>query len=334
MDEVSGRILIEENSREKLPMASTTKIMTTLVAIENGRLEDLVKIDKESEGVIGSSIYLRSGEVLGLKDLLYGLMLRSGNDSAVAIAKHVGGDTDSFIDMMNKKALEINALDTRFANPHGLDEDGHYTTSYDLALITREAFKNKTFREIVAVKSYKADRSRENYFVNKNETLWGYEGGDGVKIGFTNKAKRCLVSTAKRGNMRLIAVSLNAQDWYNDNYTLFDYGFENYKPFLIYNKGQFMGKVCNQRGEDDIILISGNDFIYPLKKGEDKKIKIKLTEDAKISFPVIKGDVLGKIETYLDGKLIKTDNLIAKNTVKEKTFFKKLVSKLKDPRIQ
>lgn len=330
MDEISGRVLIEKNSREKLPMASTTKIMTTLVAIENGNLEDNVKIDGESEGVEGSSIYLREGEVLNLKDLLYGLMLRSGNDSAVAIAKHIGGDTKSFIDMMNNKAKEIQAFDTSFANPHGLDEENHYTTSYDLALITREAFKNEIFRDIASTKSYRADRSRENYFLNKNKTLWDYEGADGVKIGYTHGARRCLVSTAKRSNMRLIAVSLNAPDWYNDNYKLFDYGFEHYKPFLIYNKGQFMTKVYNEKAEDDIILVSKNDFLYPLTEDEKENIKIKVNTNDNISLPIMKGDRLGKIETYLNGKLIKKDDLVAKYTVEERSFLNKLLYKLKN----
>lgn len=329
MDEVSGRVLVEVNSREKLPMASTTKIMTALVAIENGNLEDKVKIDSESAGVIGSSIYLRDGEILSLKDLLYGLMLRSGNDSAVAIAKHIGGEVDAFVDMMNKKAKDIHAFDTSFANPHGLDEDGHYTTSYDLALITKEAFKNPLFRDIACTKSYKADRIRENYFLNKNKTLWDYDGADGVKIGYTHGARRCLVSTAKRNNMRLIAVSLNAKDWYNDNYKLFDHGFENYRPFLIYNKGQFMTQVYNEDGEDDIILVSKDDFIYPLTEKERDNVKIKIIKNNNISVPIIKGDRLGKIETYINGKLIKKGDLIAKYTVEKKSFIKKLVDILR-----
>ena len=236
MDEVSGRVIIEQDCHKRMPMASTTKIMTALIALEKCDLDDQVKIDERSINIEGSSIYLQNNEIITIKDLLYGLMLRSGNDAAVAIANHVSDSEEEFVELMNEKAKALNAKKTNFTNPHGLSHDDHYSTAYDLALITREAFKYDIFEEISATKSYTANRDKNEYFLNKNKTLWEYDGGDGVKIGYTSAAGRCLVSSAKRDGMRLIAVALDAPDWFNDNYKLLDLGFDNYKTYTIYSK--------------------------------------------------------------------------------------------------
>ncbi|MBC8590553.1 D-alanyl-D-alanine carboxypeptidase family protein [Wansuia hejianensis] len=330
IDEISGRILIEKNPHQKMAMASTTKIMTALVAIENCNLDEKVVIEKDSTNIEGSSIYLEEGEILSLKDLLYGLILRSGNDSAVAIAKHVGKTEKKFIDLMNNKAKEIGALNTNFTNPHGLSEKGHYSTAYDLALITREALKYKAFREIFMTKSYDANRVKNNYFINKNKTLWEYEGGDGGKTGYTMEAGRCLVSSAKRNEMRLIAVSLNAYDWFNDNYKLLDYGFENFKPYIIYDKNQFMGNINIEDGEDYVNLVVENELIYPLTAEESSKIKLFFPLDEDIYPPIRKGDKIGVVETYLDGVLIKKENLIANNYVRKTNLIDKLMKSIRN----
>ena len=233
MEENSGRVLLEKNAHQKMPMASTTKIMTALLAIEKGNLDDIVTIEEESVGVEGSSIYLQLGEEVQLRELIYGLMLRSGNDSAVAIAIHISGSLEDFVDDMNEKARSLGALNTNFINPHGLHNENHFSTAYDLGIITREAFKSKDFTEIFGSKSYKGSREKNNYYVNKNKTLWDYAGGDGGKTGYTMSSGRCLVSSAARDNMRLIAVSLNAYNWFNDNYRLMDYGFEHYNLYRI-----------------------------------------------------------------------------------------------------
>jgi len=324
MDELSGRVLVEKNSHQKMPMASTTKIMTALLALEKGNLDDNVLIDDDSVNIEGSSIYLEKNEVINLKDLLYGLMLRSGNDAAMAIGKYIGGTVDNFVTMMNIKAKSINALNTNFKNPHGLDDLEHYSTAYDLALITREALKNKDFKEIFRTKSYIANRDRNNYFVNKNKTLWEYEGGDGGKTGYTMKTGRCLVSTSSRNGFRLIAVSLNAPDWFNDNYKLLDYGFENFKHYLVYDKNQFITKTSVVNGKDDVELVTKKDLIYPLTKDEKESIKINISLKKDIYAPIQKGQILGTIETYLDGKLIKKDNLIAKKDVKKQNLIDKI----------
>ncbi|MGF7057042.1 D-alanyl-D-alanine carboxypeptidase (penicillin-binding protein 5/6) [Brassicibacter mesophilus] len=319
IDNSTGRVLYSLNPHSRLPMASTTKIMTALIAIEYGKLDEVVKIKKSCVGIEGSSIYLYNGEEITLRDIVYGLMLRSGNDAAVAIAIHISGSVSNFAELMNKKAKEIGALNTNFKNPHGLHEKDHYTTAYDLALITREAMKHNEFREISKTKVWKADRETNNYFYNKNKTLWQYEGGDGVKIGYTQVAGRCLVSSATRNGIQLIAVVLNDNNWFNDCYNLFDYGFENYKPTVIYSRSQYIKMIQVINGnEENIELITKNDLILPLKEEDKDKLKIHIDTPQKISAPIIKGQEVGNIKIYLEGQLVSCDKLIARDSVEEK----------------
>ncbi len=328
MDEVSGRVILERNGYMEMAMASTTKIMTALLALENSGLDDIVKIDERSVGVEGSSIYLKNNEEITMKDLLYGLMLRSGNDSAVAIANHICDTEEDFIQLMNKRARQLNALNTNFENPHGLTEDNHYSTAYDLALITREAFKYDIFADIVGSKSYNADRAENGYFLNKNKTLWEYEGGDGVKIGYTMAAGRCLVSSALRDDMRLIAVSLNAPNWFNDNYQLKNYGFENFVLYTIYDQHQLMRKIQLTDDLIDINVVTESEFVYPLREEELKKIKINISIDKDLELPIEKGHVIGTIETYLNGVSINKDNLISANKANKMSLLDRLLKSI------
>lgn len=331
MESKSGRILYSYNSHKKLPMASTTKIMTALLAIEKGNLDNIVKIDSSCVGIEGSSIYLRPGEEISLRDLIYGLMLRSGNDAAMAIAKYIGGSVENFIDMMNKKAKELGAYNTNFANPHGLPDKNHYSTAYDLAIITREAMKNEEFKKIAKTRLWVADRKINQYFYNKNKTLWQYEGGDGVKIGYTKSAGRCLVASATRDNMQLIAVVLNDGNWFQDCYRLFDYGFDNYKRMVVYEKGQYIKSVYVPNGKLDILhLIAEDTLTIPLNEEEVKEIKISIKSPREIKAPISKGQKIGTIEVYLKGKLIGKNNLIAKIEINEKNLFDKILGFIKD----
>ncbi len=234
IDQETGRVLYEKNSHEKLPMASTTKIMTLLVALEKGNLKDIVTVSKRAASVGGSSIWLSPGEKIDMESLLYGLMLNSGNDAATAIAEHIGGSVENFAKIMNEKAKEIGAYDTHFVTPSGLDIgiDDHYTTAYDLALITRYAFRYPKFAEIVSTKEKTIPwegKEWDRYLRNKNKLLWIYEGADGVKTGFTNKAGRCLVSSATREGRRFIAVVLNSPPMWEDSIKILDYAFSKYK---------------------------------------------------------------------------------------------------------
>ena len=229
IDGKSGKVLFEKNKDERLPMASTTKIMTGLLACESKKMKKVVTVSPVASGTEGSSLWLEPGEKQTLENLTYGLMLRSGNDAAVAIAEYLGGSTEAFALMMNERAKKIGVQNTGFQNPNGLDAEGHFTTAYDLALISREAMKNKKFRKIVSAKnktipweSSEWDRSLTNH----NKMLWRYEGCNGIKTGFTKKSGRCLVTSAKRGKTELICVTLNAPDDWNDHTKMLDYGFE------------------------------------------------------------------------------------------------------------
>lgn len=328
MEEQSGRVLAEQNSHVKMPMASTTKIMTAMLALEYGNLDDNVIINDKSTNIEGSSIYLINGEEISLSDLLYGLMLRSGNDSALAIANHISGSEEAFIELMNKNARLLGASNTNFTNPHGLSDTNHFTTAYDLALITRRAFNNPEFEKISKSKTYKGEREGFNYFVNKNKTLWEYEGGDGVKIGYTLASGRCLVSSATRENMRLIAVSLKASDWFNDNYKLMDYGFENYNLYTIYDEEQLITQVEVINGQKDKLpLVTQKEFLYPLSEEEMEKINLVIDLDKNITAPVEKGQNLGTVDVFLDGNLIRSDKLIAKYAIAKKTIIQRVIDK-------
>lgn len=225
-------ILYEKNAREKAYPASTTKIMTAIITLEtlekyDSPISQKVEVPKEILSTEGSSIYLSVGEKISIEDLLYGLILRSGNDAAVCLSMIIGGTEKAFIKMMNEKASELGCESTNFINSSGLFDKNHYTTAYDLALISAYAMKNPVFREIASAKEYSASRqdSDYNYFYNKNKVVHQYKGGNGIKIGFTKASGRTLVASAERDGTELICVVLNAQDWFNDVYKLFDYGF-------------------------------------------------------------------------------------------------------------
>lgn len=232
MDGETGEILYEKNANTKAYPASTTKIMTALLTID--RVEELhsdlkqkVKIPADAVGVEGSSIYLAPGEAVSIEDLLYGLMLRSGNDAAVALSDIIGGNQEHFVELMNAKAKALGCKNTHFMNPNGLYDDNHYTTAYDMAVIAREAMQNETFRQISGAENWQASREPDKYntFYNKNKVVHQYKGGNGIKIGYTKASGRTLVASAERDGRLLICVVMNAPDWFNDAYALMDYGF-------------------------------------------------------------------------------------------------------------
>jgi len=241
IDVESGRILYSLSGQKKMKIASLTKIMTAIVAIEHGDLSDMVKTGINAYGVEGSSVYLKLGERMSLLHLLYGLMLRSGNDAAVAIAEHVGGSVDGFVLMMNEKARQIGMDDTTFKNPHGLDADGHLSTAEDLARLAAYALKHPVFREIVKTPVIRVPNPGEPWdrlWRNKNKLLHLYPGADGVKTGYTKAAGRCLVSSATRGGRQLAAVTLNDGNDWADHARLLDYGFGRFPARELYRAGE------------------------------------------------------------------------------------------------
>ena len=232
IDGDTGKVLYEKAADEKAYPASTTKIMTALVTLEtlmkyDSPIDQLIGVPQCAEGVEGSSLYLKAGERISIEDLLYGLMLVSGNDAAVALAEVIGGSQEEFVEMMNIRAAELGCTGTNFVNPNGLFDDNHYTTARDMALIACEAMKNETFRKIVGSQQWNA-ASRESTYVtfrNKNKTVFQYEGGNGIKIGYTENSGRTLVASARRGEKSMICVVMSAPDWFNDAYKLMDQGF-------------------------------------------------------------------------------------------------------------
>lgn len=315
MEVNSGRILYQKNMSEKLPMASTTKIMTTLVAVESDRLNEIVTVSKRASYVEGSSIYLKEGEKHSLEDLLYAIMLRSGNDAATAVAEHLGGSVENFAAIMNAKAREIGAYDTQFVNPHGLDAEGHYTTAYDLALITAYALKNEKFAEIVSTKKKTIkgppDVNWDRIMVNKNKMLWQFEGGDGVKTGFTKKSGRCLVSSATRNGMKLVTVVLNCGPMWEDSSALLEYGFKNYSYEKIVNKENVHKIVEVKNGKEKFVSVKPTeDYYLPLRQDEKDNIRMESNVEEKANAPIYKGDNAGNLNIYVNDKLVKAVPLI------------------------
>ncbi|QUH20733.1 D-alanyl-D-alanine carboxypeptidase family protein [Alkaliphilus sp. B6464] len=325
IDVETGRVLYEKNIYKKLPMASTTKIITALLAIENISLDKKVKINTQAEGVEGSSIYLRAGEEVKAIDLIYGLMLRSGNDSAAAIAYEVSGSIEDFAELMNKRAKEIGAKNTNFVNPHGLHDDNHYTTAYDLGLITREALKNPVFREVVKTKFWTADKDGYKHFANKNDILDICDGGDGVKTGYTRRSGRCLVASATRNDMQLIAITFNDYDWFNTTKRLLDESFNIYKPYTLFDEKQIITKARVLDGKKkEVSLKPFKSSIIPMDKEEDKKLLTVIDMPKVLHAPIEKGQRIGKMTTYLYGKIINTTYLVANESIEKQSFKDKI----------
>ena len=316
MDAQTGRILYEKNAYAQHSMASTTKIMTALLALENSDPADVVTVSKNAAGTEGSSLYLKAGEKLSMETLLYGLMLNSGNDAAIAIAEHIGGNVEAFAKMMTQRAHEIGAKQTQFKNPNGLDEEGHYTTAYDLALITKAALKNPHFAEIVSTskKSFPASELKTaRTFVNHNKLLNLYPGCIGVKTGFTKKTGRCLVSAATRDHMTLICVTLNAPNDWNDHKQLLDHGFSATKARPLVIRDMVLKTVPVKNGDVKALdLLAAEDFYIPFNDREGlSKYTLDYLLPAVIPAPISAGVKLGHLTICYDGEVVQKIDLLA-----------------------
>ena len=307
----SGRVLYEKNARARMPMASTTKIMTALVALEHGDPEATVSVDPRAVGVEGSSVYLKAGEKLTLRELVYCLMLASANDAAEAIAYHISGSIEGFSELMNRKASELGLTDTHFENPHGLDGESHYTTARELAALTARALENPDFAAIVSTNSREvdSDTGRHTLF-NHNKLLRSYEGCIGVKTGYTQKSGRCLVSAAERDGMTLICVTLNAPDDWNDHTRLLDYGFEHFSAQWIALPYQCFYEMPVVSGESGRLLCVVQEAMsYPLLSGQSIT---SVVECHRFAWKMPKdGEKLGRVIFYLDGIRVAEADLTA-----------------------
>ena len=295
MELTTGKILSESNSDARLPMASTTKIMTAIIVIEDCRLDEVITVPEAAVGVEGSSIYLKKDEEIDITDLLYGLMLRSGNDSAAALAIHHSGSIEKFVEVMNTRARLWGANNTNFKNPSGLPDDEHYTTARDLCEIARHAMQNQTFRNIVSTKSYKG---KFRSYSNKNKMLYDFEGANGVKTGYTVKAGRCLVSSAERDGMDVICVVLNCPDMYVRSKTILSQCLDNFKLVKI---------------DGDKVFVSDNVLCKPEKTqtfvaDKNAELELKVVPLLK-SERVAVGDLVAKLEIHCKNGLLFSENL-------------------------
>ena len=301
VEATSGEVVFAQNEKTRLPMASTTKIMTALVALEQLPLDTPVTVTPASVGVEGSSIYLTVGEVLTLEDLLYALLLESANDAAATIAVAVAGDIPSFAALMNEKATELGLVDTRFENPHGLDAEGHYTTALELALITRAALENQDFCRIAATKRHiiplRGDEG-VRVLLNHNRLLTSYEGCIGVKTGFTKKTGRCLVSAAERDGVRLIAVTLNAPNDWQDHTAMLDYGFGVYRSVVLCEPGWYDVPMSLVGGAQEYVMVENRDaLIVSLRR--DHGPVMCVVERRRFDFsPITAGERTGRLLFY------------------------------------
>ncbi len=291
MDVNSGRVLFENNAYEKKYMASTTKILTAICIIENCNISDVITVTDKTVGVEGSSIYLEVGEKLSVKDLLYGLMLRSGNDCAETLAVYCSGSIEKFSLLMNETAKKIGALNSNFVNPHGLHNDNHYTTAYDLALISRYAMKNQDFRNIVSTKAVKIPFTTKNYdryLTNKNKMLKEFDGANGIKTGYTKKAGRCLVSSCYRNGLELICVVLNCPPMFERSKHLLTQSFESYNNYKIVESDNIIDFVKVKNRDKTCGIYIKNDIIVPLKDSEYVDIDVQYEYEQQLVAPIKK----------------------------------------------
>ena len=328
MESGSGRVLACKNENSQLAMASTTKIMTAITALENAKdLDEVFEISPKAVGVPGTSIYLRKGEKMTLRQLLYSLMLVSGNDASVAIGEKVGGTVNNFVEMMNKTALKIGATNSHFDNTHGLDSKKHYTTAYDLALITSYALKNPLFKEIVSCKNIKivSDQGKTRYLKNKNKLLNSFIGCNGVKTGFTDDAGRCLVSSAERDGMQVVCVVLNCGPMFEECSTLMEQAFATYRLYDLTANYAFPRKIKVEEGEKDYVCVESRErFLYPLSQGELENVSYKYNLIDCVQAPVEKDSEVGKVEVYFNNDLLFEEKIFTIESVRGNTIWQKL----------
>lgn len=321
MDMDSNRILYADNIHEIRSVASISKIMTAILAIENVDIKKQVTIGDEIDHSYGSGIYIKKGEILTIEDLLYGLMLRSGNDASYAIAKNTFGSVEAFVEKMNDLASVIGMKNTTFHNPNGLDEEeGNYSTAYDMALLTSYASKNEIYQKIVGTKKYTLKTNMNTYiWYNKNKLLSTYDYTTGGKTGFTVNARRTLVTTARKNNLNLVVVTLNDGNDFADHKKLFEYGFNHYKSYEILKEGTLDIEDDYYRGHT---LYLKENFKYPLTKEEEKYIRVEyeLLKERSFSDEM----KVGKANVYLYDEKVYSTDIYLKIKEKEKSFFEKI----------
>ncbi|OPX88383.1 MAG: D-alanyl-D-alanine carboxypeptidase DacB precursor [Pelotomaculum sp. PtaB.Bin104] len=324
IDSKNGQVLFEKNSHQRMYPASTTKTLTAIVALENFRLSEVVTIPPDACNIEGSAIGLQAGEKISMESLLYAMLLNSGNDSATAIASHLGGSVAGFVGLMNEKAAGLGAVNTHFKNPSGLPDPEHYTTAYDLSLIARYAMQNQEFRKIVATKTkniQRADPQAQTYLLNHNKLLWKYEGAIGIKTGYTDAARQCLLAAAVRDGRELIAVVLGSEgnNIWSDTIALLDYGFSNFEHISVVNSGSYITEVGIRYGISDTVpALAGQSLTFNVPLDQPLEIRQEVRPKNQITAPVETGDELGEVIFYNGEQEIGKVSLVSRETIPKK----------------
>lgn len=334
IDEGSGRVLYAVNSSQRVPMASLTKVMTALLVLENGNLDQMVYVSSMAAETGESNVSLEPGEILSRRDLLNVLLLSSANDAATALAESVAGTEDNFVAMMNRRARELGLNDTHFSNSHGLNAPDHYSSAYDLAVLSRKAMANPIFQQIVATKSAVlpwVGHPWPRFLFNQNRLLFRYSGAIGIKTGYTREAGNCVIGDAQRGSLRLIAVVLHSPDVYGDIENLLNYGFNNYQALDLDNSGLNTVRVKVSGGlEPSVDARLDRQLIAAMLPGEERGLSYKTTVLPVIAAPVKKGAVLGAVNIMLNGNQIGAVDLLAASDIPAgPTFWTRLLGVLR-----
>lgn len=328
----NGNVLYEKNAHKKLPPASVTKVMTMLLsveAVEEGRIKltDPVHTSETAWRQGGSQIWLEPGETMTVREVMTAIAVVSANDAALALMEHIYGSEQAAVDAMNKRAEQLGLQNTHFANVNGLPIPNHYMSAFDTALIAKEAVKHPLYTELCAIKEYWL-RDGKNWLVNTNKLLWWYKGADGLKTGWTQEAKYCFVGTAKRDNLRLIAVVFatpEPRSHLRESMKLLDWGFANYAAIPIIEKGAIVERVKLLRGmEKDIQLVAAQELNLIVPKGQTKNLQKKVTTETTVKAPVVEGQKCGELVVIKDGKEVGRVDLVAEKTVPRAGFIQVL----------
>ena len=318
--------LYAKNADTRMAMASTTKIMTALIVLENSNLDDIVTIPQQAVGTEGSSAYLKVGEKLTIEEMLYALLLQSANDVAVSLADHIGGDIEGFAELMNSRAESLGLVDTHFSNPHGLDDKEHYTTARELSIIAAEAMKNDIFRQIVSTKKKSfVTEERSRTYINHNKLLALYDDCIGVKTGFTKKSGRCLVSAAERDGLTFISVTLNAPNDWSDHTDLLNYGYSRIEKITLCNSEDYKYSLPIINLEGESVLVTNKESRFIISERGDNNVEEHVRIYRYAIAPVEEGDVLGEVIYTKNGEEISRVQLVACQTVEKQS---KLIDKI------
>lgn len=321
IDASTNRILYSHNELEQMPMASTTKIVTAITVLENcNNLDEVVTITRPSTLIEGTSIYLKEGEQLSIRQLLYGLMLQSGNDAAHALALHIGGSIENFANMMEQTAIKAGATNSSFTNPHGLDDAEHYTTAYDLALITSYALKNQDFKDIVSTKKFiinAGEKTTARTLINKNRLLDSLVGCIGVKTGYTSKAGRCLVTACERDGVILVCVVLNCRPMFEESAAYIEKAFDEFENVKILEEYSCVGEIEVIGGDKSKVNLYNQKGCTMLLLPEEKSnINIEYDLPNVLEAPISKNEVVGKVKIFYNNNLIFSENIYTMEDVK------------------